>query len=95
MHRDPISAINHYLLFLYNEASMRGFAFDKSKLKPGTAASKIPVTAGQMIFEIEHLKKKLWKRNRLRYFSLKKINIPEANPLFKVIKGDKEKWEKI
>jgi hypothetical protein len=95
MHPDPISAINHYLLFLYNEALNRGFAFNKSKLKAGTAASKIPVTAGQMIFEIEHLKKKIWKRNRLKYFSLKKINIPVPNPLFKVIKGDIEKWEKF
>jgi hypothetical protein len=92
---DPLSAINQYLLFIFNEALRRGFAFDNSKLNHGAAkAVKIPITTGQMIFEINHLKKKLWQRDRLKYSAIKMINIPLPNPVFKVIKGDIEEWEK-
>ncbi|HVO74608.1 MAG TPA: pyrimidine dimer DNA glycosylase/endonuclease V [Ignavibacteriaceae bacterium] len=94
LHLDPISAVNSYLLHLYDEASTRDFAFDHSKLVP-SGVSKIPVTAGQIIYEMDHLKRKLWKRDRRKYFTICKIKIPEPNPLFRVIEGDLENWERI
>lgn len=67
--------------------------------------NKIPVTTGQLEYEFKHLQKKLWKRDikqhqkncGLRWddfegFVDKGI---EPNPLFKVVEGDIEKWEKV
>jgi hypothetical protein len=53
------------------------------------------VTTKQLSYEVDHLKKKLWKRDRLRFQSLRRLKTVLPHPLFKLIKGNIEEWERI
>jgi hypothetical protein len=94
-YRSPVQAIDQYLTILYNESLYRGFLFDKSKLGRHPETITIPLTSGQLLFEFEHLKSKLWQRDRKKYFVLKKIKFPECNPLFSIIDGEKDFGENL
>jgi hypothetical protein len=92
--KSPLNAINNYLHFILMEAKKRGFKFDERKAGIKTKINKIPITKGQIEFEFKWFKLKLRKRNPEKLKELKKIIKIESNPLFKVIKGKKENWEK-
>jgi hypothetical protein len=92
--KNPLNAINTYLHFILIEAKNRGFKFDSNKAGIKTKTNKIPITKGQIEFEFNWLKLKLNKRNPEKLKELRKIIKIESNPLFKVIKGKKENWEK-
>ena len=47
-----------------------------------------------MLYELKHLKRKLKLRDLNGYKRLIKINFPKPNPIFKVIEGDIESWER-
>jgi hypothetical protein len=53
----------------------------------------IPVTRGQLAYELEHLRMKLRHRNsqRLRFASKRSA---AANPMFTVVDGSVEPWER-
>ncbi|MBN1522343.1 MAG: hypothetical protein JW928_07405 [Candidatus Aureabacteria bacterium] len=95
-HTEPGKAIGHYLYFVYDEASKRGYHFSKEKIlySSGQIPSLI-VTEGQLQYEFQHLKRKLRKRDPSKYFELFEIKKIEPHPLFKVIKGSIESWEKV
>jgi hypothetical protein len=63
----PLSAIAAYLRAVHEEASSRGYAFDSSKIARSKKAISLPVTRGQLIFELQHLKAKLLRRDPRRY----------------------------
>ena len=92
-HPNSLAAINQYLLELYKESLNRGYSFDKRKIRRTNTNLKIDVTAGQIIYEKLHLKRKLWKRDRKKFIQLKEIETPELHPLFKIIPGEVEFWE--
>lgn len=90
---EPIVAINSYLYFVFLEASERGFAFSKEKIYDlKILKGIIPVTTGQLEFELRHLISKLKKRDPKHLEKLS--NEIEANPIFYVVDGDIEPWEK-
>ena len=91
---DPISAINLFLDSVYDESCKRGFCFDKSKLQKASLVS-IPVTSGQVRYEAEHLKNKLLRRSKNDPDSIKKTENLELNPLFVLVEGEVESWEKV
>jgi hypothetical protein len=101
----PLDAIGRYLLEIYVEAEVRGYNFDSNKIKGKLSLIKLIITKGQLAFEFKHLQKKLWDRGRKKYFenenNIKIYCINETrsriipNPLFKVIDGEIESWEKI
>lgn len=91
----PISFINSYLLFIWKEAEKRYYKFDKRKIGKALTNRKIEVTEDQLFYEMEHLKRKLMKRDNKQYKALLKIKKPEPNPLFSVRKGPVESWEKL
>lgn len=92
--RNPIKSIDSYLFFIYQESLKRCYKFDKRKI--GNKSNiKIRVSSGQLMYELNHLKKKLRKRDPKRYKELLKVKHPEANPLFIVTKGPIEGWEKV
>ncbi len=93
-HNEPLEAINQYLFALYEEALNRNYFFDKNKIGSLKTNTKIKVTSGQILFELSHLKKKLWKRDRKKFILLKEIQKPELHPLFIETKGDIEDWER-
>jgi hypothetical protein len=92
---DPIQGINSYLEQIFIESQSRGYNFDKSKIGSKKFKGKIIVTKGQIEYEFEHLKNKLKTRNVKKFLELKKISKIEPNPIFEIVSGKKEEWEKI
>lgn len=93
-HDDPILAIDTYLLNVYNESKERNYKFKRDKIGSKFTDSKIEVTEGQMMYELKHLKRKLKLRDFKAYLMLIKVTAPRPNPVFKVVKGDMESWER-
>lgn len=93
-HSDPILAIDTYLLNVYDESKKRKYKFRRNKIGFKFINSKIEVTDGQMMYELKHLRRKLKLRDFNEYEILMKVKFPEPNPIFKVIKGDIEQWER-
>ena len=89
----PLTAINNYLLIIFEEASARGYNFDRNKFKAGTNKIKIKVTQKQLEYEIEHLQAKLRKRDLKKFKENKLAKNFEIHPLFKIIEGEIETWE--
>lgn len=96
---DSLQAINSYLLPVWQEAChSRGYKYNANYLTGPRAlpTRKIPVTEGQVAYEIEHLKKKLIDRDDLyRYNLLEQGGLPELNPIFELVPGEIESWEKL
>ena len=89
----PIDLINQYLAGVYDEAINRNFNFDKNKINWTFRKSKVPVTTGQVNYEVEHLLRKLKKRDLEKYKELKSRSDFDIHPIFKPIKGEIEDWE--
>lgn len=90
----PLEAIGAYLQGMHEEASKRGYRFDGSKiLALPNSVLKIPVTQGQLDYEWVHLGEKLKKRSpegAQRW----KMSAPSPHPLFDVVSGEIEPWER-
>jgi len=92
--RNPVGVVNSYLYFVFLEAKRRGFCFDKGKIYQIPFYKKIiPVTRGQMEFELKHLYSKIKKRAPEFLEQLQKKSL-RCNSVFFVIDGAVEKWEK-
>ncbi|MBS3079478.1 hypothetical protein J4218_05110 [Candidatus Pacearchaeota archaeon] len=87
---DSILFINTYLEHIHKESKHRNYKFNKDLILNKSTKNKIPVTDKQLIYELNHLKKKL---NNPKH--LNSITIPEPHSLFNIIKGEIEIWEKI
>ena len=93
-HPTPRSAISVYLAGIHAEATLRGYAFDRTKLGPQRSLPLISVTAGQIAYEWEHLLRKLSVRNEALYRQWQSLAMPECHPLFRISDGDVEPWER-
>jgi Pyrimidine dimer DNA glycosylase len=93
--RDALGAIGAYLAAVQAEAARRGYAFDAGKIRRVSRRAKIPVTRGQLVYELGHLRAKLAVRDRLAYARIAGLRRPAAHPLFEVVPGGVEEWEKI
>ena len=91
----PIECINQYLYAVYEESVERNYNFDKNKFNQEFTPSELPVTNEQIIYEKNHLLKKLKSRDRDKYCDLVDVIQIEANPIFRVINGKIEDWEKL
>ncbi|MFV0211018.1 pyrimidine dimer DNA glycosylase/endonuclease V [Empedobacter falsenii] len=91
----PIEAINQYLAEIWDEATRRGYNFDRNKIDFDFQKIKIDVTTGQMDYEFSHLLKKLEHRDIERYSHLKDFKAIESCEIFSVKEGEIEKWEII
>jgi len=102
---DPTLYINLYLIQVYYEAKARRYEFDFDKIDNEKIEAlifsnleKIKVTKGQIKYEFEFLKKKLKKRDLQKYLKLENIENDmdiEINPIFEIIEGEIEEWEKV
>lgn len=104
---NPIKYISLYLMEIWKESDRRGYNFNPDKITDQnifitypTDIIRLEVTKGQLVFEINHLQKKLFKRDFAQaVINLEKerlsLNFPKPHPLFEVIDGDIELWEKI
>ena len=93
-HLQPTVAIDCYLRYVYEEAVRRGYHFDVAKIGSKKRCSKIPVSDGQFRYKLNHLKTKLKLRDPARYKKILAAKISWPHPLFKVIKGGIESWER-
>lgn len=94
-HSAPLAAIASYLNAIYDEACSRGYSFNKNKIGLLKHIPSIAVTNKQLEYEFLHLLKKLTKRNPQFHKKIIKTEFPIAHPLFKVVDGEIEPWEKI
>lgn len=92
---DPILAIETYLWGVYEEATRRGYHFNGSKLTHNPAVIRLPVTSGQLQYELNHLLVKLKQRDVEQYQKLLIVKAAEAHPVFQVVPGEIEGWERI
>lgn len=91
---NPAAAIGAYLVQIYTEAKKRGYHFNRKKIHETTYRKTITCSSGQVEFEWEHLKRKIWKRDTAVYNTIRNIKCPVLHPLFTKKIGAKERWEK-
>lgn len=91
----PIAAINAYLAEVFLEAQKRGFSFDASKFVSALPCQKINVSRGQIEYERAHLLGKLARRAPDSAGNIPNAGDLEVHPLFIVVGGGVEPWEKV
>jgi Pyrimidine dimer DNA glycosylase len=94
-HAAPRAAINTYLRAVAAEAAARGYAFNRRKLGPPRPGLKLETTRGQLEYEWRHLLAKLARRDPRLYRRWRGERVPRAHPLFRVVLGDVEPWERV
>jgi len=93
-HAAPRSAINRYLAAVLDEAASRGYAFDRGRIAAAHGRILLTATAGQLAYEWRHLLRKLRQRNPRLYHKWHRAGSPEPHPLFRIVPGDVESWER-
>lgn len=91
----PLKHIDAYLYHVWKEAKRRGYNFNRMKIGQRPSTERIPITTGQLTFELQHLRRKLHARDPERLKALEGIGIPNPHPIFVEKAGPTEKWEKI
>ena len=94
----PLIYIQEYLSYIQIESNNRKYNF-KQLFVPDDNLPRLNVTIGQLEFEFNHLLKKLEKRDEAQYIKVHgQLMIDNYNilshPLFNIIKGEKENWER-
>lgn len=92
---DPVLAIGYYLNKVLDEAIQRGYNFDGSKVVKSGVFPKMFVQSGQIDYEWEHLLNKLKNRAPTLYEINKCLIKPLPHPLFVIIPGGLENWERL
>jgi hypothetical protein len=93
---DPLASIAAYLGAVADEATSRGYAFDTARILPcERAASPIAETKGQLLYEWEHLGRKVERRSPAWYGERVVGARPTAHPLFRIVAGGVRDWERI
>ncbi|MEM1610756.1 MAG: pyrimidine dimer DNA glycosylase/endonuclease V [Sulfolobales archaeon] len=95
--REPLRSINTYIYYIWLEGRRRGYRFSDSKFNRGLVdlSLRLPVSDAQLRYEVLHLLKKLYIRSREWFLDLVEQGCFEPHPLFYVVPGDIEPWEKI
>ncbi len=92
---NPLAALEAYLWELWEEGTRRGYRFDVDKLGERLPVERLPVTDGQLRYELAHLRAKLAQRGPVWHAKLEGVDLPDAHPLFVVVRGDVERWERL
>ncbi len=90
----PLGAINTYLRVVHEESLRRGYSFDRSKLARGDGEARIRATSGQVAHEWRHLMRKLRGRSPSEYRRWRRVDSPECHPMFDIVEGPIERWER-
>jgi hypothetical protein len=93
---DPVACIAGYLHVVADEAHSRGYAFDAARIvTSGSTARTIAETKGQLLYEWEHLGRKLRRRSPGWYRDHIAGARPTAHPLFRICAGGVRDWERV
>jgi pyrimidine dimer DNA glycosylase len=90
----PLGAIAEYLRGVHADAAGRGYAFAARKIGRSLSCGDIAVTRGQLMYEWNHLLAKLAIRSPALCERLEAVKRPRPHPLFRIVAGDVEAWEK-
>jgi Pyrimidine dimer DNA glycosylase len=93
-HPRPLQVVARFLAAICEEAKRRGYRFDASKISKWKPAGRIEETRGQLLYEWKHLRAKLKLRAPEMHQRLRKVAIPEAHPLFRIVPGEVRDWER-
>jgi hypothetical protein len=91
----PVATINNYLATIHEEATTRGYNFDRTKVGPRRAMAPIVVNDGQIAHEWQHLMAKLQARSPEVFERWHNVNVPDLHPLFSAKVGPIEDWERV
>lgn len=93
---DPVASIGAYLVGVADAAAERGYRFDRSRIDRAGAdgVPHVAVTDGQVALEWQHLRRKLALRSPDHLAALEHVDVPEVHPLFVVVPGPAEGWER-
>jgi hypothetical protein len=92
--RNPAGALASYLAAVHQESVRRGYRFDACKIGPKRYRGAIRETRGQLMYEWDHLKRKLALRDPARHRASQAVPVPEPHPLFRLVPGKVRDWEK-
>lgn len=91
---DPLAGIGAYLQGLADEAGLRGYRFDVSRIARPDHVLTLTVTRGQLDVEAAHLLAKLKERSPERVAGFPKPADLLPHPLFTVAPGPVADWER-
>ena len=96
----PQDSIHEYLYWVHKESLNRGFKYNQDKFcRPDETPAKIQVTSGQVLYEFKWFMEKIEKRCPELHDKLCKniafLEHIELHPMFELVAGDIEDWEKI
>jgi hypothetical protein len=94
-HAEPLAAIGVYLTGILGEAARRGYRFNPAKIGPCREVPAIHVTRGQLLYERNHLLRKLILRDSAACRILTETGEPDPHPLFRICEGGVETWERV
>lgn len=92
---DPRLAIDCFLHAVHAESVARGYRFDAAKLGPEPPSTiRIESTSGQLAYEWTHLLRKLQARSPEVFERWHALRTPQAHPMFAIVEGPIEPWER-
>ncbi|NIM47035.1 MAG: hypothetical protein GTN40_02650 [Candidatus Aenigmarchaeota archaeon] len=86
-HKNPVAAVNTYLLYVLEESEKRCYKFNKRKIEKSFTKNKIKIPKKEVVSDFEDLKNKLKKRDSKRYIEIVKVKEIEVNPIFIINKN--------
>lgn len=90
----PGAPVTTYLHAVVDEATARGYTFDRSKvLRAADETLRVEVSDGQLAHEWGHLRAKLALRSPAVLERWADVALPEPHPLFVVVPGPVADWE--
>jgi hypothetical protein len=93
---DPVACIAGYLRVVAAEATSRGYSFNPALIVSSEEpVRRIVETNGQLLYEWEHLGRKLQRRSPAWYREQVSGARPTPHPLFRVVAGGVRDWERV
>jgi hypothetical protein len=89
----PRAAIARYLRAVQAQAERWGYRFDASKIGRSRQLEPLPVTRGQLKYELEYLTRKRKIRAPAWLADLPAMPVPQPHPVFRVVRGGVADWE--
>ena len=94
-HPSPACSIAAYLHAVHDEATQRGYNFDRTRIHlPKGDETPIEVTKDQLGYELAHLTTKLKHRAPAALERLQGITVPDPHPCFAAVPGAIASWER-
>lgn len=92
--RDPLASLSTYLWAVAAEADKRNYCFDVTKIQSPLGRHKIRLTQGQLEFEMQHLLRKLERRDMPHFDLFQRVKDIKPHPIFTVLPGEIAVWER-